>query len=149
MKKIIFLDIDDVCNSYRSLIAFGGYPYVHENHDKFDQVAISLIENVCKKCNAEIVLSSTWRLVKGWEKLRDILNLPIIDKTPALLNGSRGNEISMWLRDNPIFKYVIIDDTSDMLESQLKNFVHVDCKNGFSYENYEKTLKILGVENEG
>jgi len=148
MKKIIFLDIDGVLNSYRSVHAFGDYPNNESNHDKFDHVAVGLIRTVCKKCNAEIILSSRWRLFSGWENLEDVLDLPIIGRTPALLSGSRGQEIAMWLRDNVVFDYVIVDDDSDMLESQKENFVQVDMKEGLSFKNYEQILKILGIEDE-
>lgn len=146
MRKIIFADVDGVLNSYRTVVAFGNYPTRNDTTDNFDLVAVGLLREACKQCNAEIVLSSTWRMDKNWERLGETLNLSIVDRTPQLLTGSRGEEIAMWLRDNLVFEYLIIDDNNDMLKSQQKNFIHVDPKNGFSYENFKQTLEILGVE---
>lgn len=147
MKKIIFLDIDGVLNSYRSCTAYGAYPLRNDTEDKFDMVAVRLIEVACKKCNAEIVLSSTWRLEKDWKNLKETLRLPIIDKTPAVLSGDRGHEISLWLEDNTIFEYVVVDD-NEVGSSHKNNFVRTDPKNGLSYEDYQKILVILGTEND-
>jgi hypothetical protein len=141
--KILFLDIDGVLNSVRSCIAFDGYPYSNSNYEKFDDIAVNLIRKLCKTTNTKIILSSTWRLFKGWDKLYEVLNLPIIDKTPHKLSSTRGEEIDMWLSNNKVDKYAIVDDDSDILVYQLPYFVKVDNTNGLSYENYLQLLKLL------
>lgn len=147
MRKIIFADVDGVLNSYRSCTAFGAYPMDNTSSEKFDMVAVGLIRTACKKCNAEIVLSSTWRLNKNWENLAQTLDLPIVDRTPQVLSEDRGQEITLWLENNTVFNYVIIDDHNDMTEKQQANFIQTDPKNGLLYENYQKILEILGVFN--
>jgi len=141
--KILFLDIDGVLNSVRSCIAFDGYPYSNSNYEKFDDIAVNLIRKLCKTTNTKIILSSTWRLFKGWDKLYEVLNLPIIDKTPHKLSSTRGEEIDMWLSNNKVDKYAIVDDDNDILVYQLPYFVKVDNTNGLSYENYLQLLKLL------
>ncbi len=123
--NILFLDVDGVLNSVRSAIAFDGYPNTH-NTDKFDDISVNLIRTICYKYDVKIVLSSTWRLFKGWEELRNQLQLPIIDKTPHLhLSRNRGGEIQRWLDSHPeVTKYAIIDDDTDMLPHQMEYFVH-------------------------
>lgn len=146
MRKVIFLDIDGVLNSYRSCTAYGAYPSDNTSAEKFDEIAINLIRVACKKCNAEIILSSTWRCDENWENLAQTLDLPIVDKTPdnITLSGSRTLEIEKWLQDNVVFEYVIVDDTFVNLE----NFVQTDPEEGLSYKDYKKILSILGVEDE-
>ena len=140
--KVLFLDIDGVLNSRRSAIAFNGYPSIlDENEDKFDKVAVELIKRVCSQ-GVSIVLSSTWRLDKNFKK---ILGLPIIDRTESLSGKCRGEEIQKWLDKNKVDKWAIIDDDSDMLDSQIKNFAHVDGKNGIMWADYENLCKILDV----
>jgi hypothetical protein len=148
MDKIIFLDIDGVLNSSRSVVAYGGYPYPNGNWRKFDQIALKLIRIVCNRTGAKIVLSSTWRLHVDPVEFGEKLKLPIIDKTCQLFGSRRGQEIQSWLDENKCDRYVIIDDYPDMLESQKDNTIVVDNFDGLSYKNYLSILKILGEEDE-
>lgn len=152
--KILFLDIDGVLNSVRSAVAYNGYPLVLNKEEirgeeKFDEVALNLIRKLCDETGCVIVLSSTWRYYYEPSILGRLLNLPIVDKTPRKLTSSRGEEIRMWFDDwnskiNPkIEKYAIVDDDSDMLESQKEFFVKTSCIDGLSYENYKKLLELL------
>lgn len=66
-------------------------------------------------------------------------------------NGSwdhldRGYEIQEYLDNHSnITNYVIIDDNSDMLESQMKNFLQTDLKTGLTKNDYPKIKKILHI----
>jgi hypothetical protein len=148
--KVLFLDVDGVINSVRSATAFGGFPWKVDSKEikLFDNVAISLIRKICKETNTKIVLSSTWRKTVGWKALRDALKLDIIDATPFTFSERmRGVEINEWLEKHPeVTKYVIVDDDTDMLEAQKKNFVRVDSLEGLSYKNYKQILSIIGNE---
>lgn len=144
--KVIFLDIDGVLNSSRSCYAFGGFP-----HDfgtaamaRFDHVAIALIRKACELTDASIVLSSTWRLLHSVHECANGLDLPIFDKTPGG-GGFRGAQIQEWLDAHPeVEKWVIVDDDSDMLDSQKPQFVQTDFQNGLSYDNYQQIVHLLG-----
>lgn len=143
--KVIFLDIDGVICSIRSAVAGGGYPWrlKEEDIELFDGVAVKLIQKVCQKTDSKIVLSSVWRLHHDFNLIGEKLCLPIIDKTPNKASAMRGEEIAIWLKENQVDKYVIVDDDSDMLVEQFSFFVKVDSRNGLSYENYERILDIL------
>lgn len=150
--KVIFLDFDGVLNSIRSATAFGGYPWnvEAESLKRFDMVAVALIRNLCKEHNITIVLSSTWRKQFTPEFLGEALKLPIIDKTAIKFSGkSRGSEIQEWLDTHPeVTEYAILDDDSDMLETQKGNFVQTCPYEGFSYANYLKLKRVLKIEEE-
>jgi len=145
--KIVFLDIDGVLNSHRSVIAFGGYPHTVVGHERamFDEVAVRLIAGVVRTAGASVVLSSTWRKFDGWEEIGPALGMPIIDRTPSML-GCRGMEIADWLHRHPeVERYAIIDDDSDMLEVQKPFFVHTSHFEGFSWKNAEKLAELMGI----
>lgn len=151
MKKILFLDFDGVLNSHRSSIANCSYPTSNSIFDNFDPIAIGLIRVLCKKTGAEICLSSTWRKSNDWRSLGFRLDLPIKSRTPILESNEkhfdivpRGYEINAWLRENPVDKYAIVDDDSDMLPVQLPYFVRTNPENGLSMQNYDQLLNLLG-----
>lgn len=145
--RIIFLDIDGVLNSTRTCIATGGYPG-EELEDKdlarFDWIAIGLLRRLCESSGIQIVLSSSWRIIVDIKKLGDAMGLPIIDKTPVLAS-SRGNEIARWLSEHPeVGQWAIIDDDSDMLDSQRSRFVRTDGHEGYSWVNHLELCDIFG-----
>ncbi len=142
--KLLFLDIDGVLNSVRSAVAYDGYPHP-EREDKFDDVAVKLIKQLCVKTNCFIILSSTWRIgIPNMILFGKKLDLPIIDRTPRKMSATRGEEIAMYLSEaKDVEKYAIIDDDSDMLKEQIPFFVQTDNRNGISYENYLALLKLL------
>jgi hypothetical protein len=133
--KIIFLDIDGVLNVIpKDFDKYGGtfHPEFVEN-----------LKYIIDKTDAKIVISSSWRsagLIEMQNMWKD-RNLPgeVVGITPYLKGGARvirGHEIQAWLDMHKMgtHSYVIIDDDTDMLDSQLKNFVqtsensdHPDC----------------------
>lgn len=145
--RIIFLDIDGVLNSTRTCIATGGYPGEEleaKDLTRFDWIAIGLLRRLCESSGIQIVLSSSWRIIVDIKKLGDALGLPIIDKTPVLAS-SRGNEIARWLNEHPeVEQWAIIDDDSDMLDSQRSRFVRTDGHEGYSWVNHLELCDIFG-----
>ena len=143
--NIIFLDIDGVLNSYRTVAASGGYPHDFQpwSMDRFDPVAIKLVKSLCLESLASVVLSSSWKHEFTAKEVADGLDLPVIDVTPNLPDV-RGHEIQAWLNAHTGVKnYVILDDCGDMLESQKDHFVQTKHAEGLSYENYCKASEIL------
>lgn len=170
--KVIFLDVDGVLNSTRSMIAY------HEEHlalskagldiplsvyHRIDPVAVRLLNRITD-VNPEVkyVISSTHRKhipdplgngrdMKDMRKYFSLLGLTgeVIGYTPVSANGHRGTEINEWIcneRDHSddLTHYVIIDDDSDMAEAQkLNHFVKTDAEVGFSYRNFKDVLRIL------
>ena len=157
MSKVIFLDIDGVLNNSNHTLKLinllGMEQYYQLNKDlgelPFDYESCVLLHKLIKKTQAEIILSSTWRispyLIKGIERYA---NIEIKDITPKLgFEAIRGNEIQQYLDTHKeITNYVILDDDKDMLENQLNHFVNTDWKVGFCKADYDKALKILKEE---
>jgi len=157
MKKIIFLDIDGVLN------------VISQGHDRFGSVFHShFVDNlkmIIQETNADIVISSTWR-VNGLSEMKEMWSyrgLPgnVIDITPVsrwmdddeIEGKDRGYEIKYWLEHHDIDNYVIIDDDDDMLVEQMSNFVktsgndnhsdYIDIGYGLTKECSQIAINIL------
>lgn len=143
MKKIIFLDIDGV-------ICVDWDKYVDEFGHGFRKEYVGNLARIIKETGALLVISSTWRM-EGLGKMKlmwEMRNLPgqVIDVTP-IMNTPRGEEIAEWLRENPVDRYVILDDDSDMLPEQMNNFVHTvgTKKGGLTAIHADKAIQILNI----
>lgn len=150
MKKIIFLDIDGVlCVIPNNFDDFG--PNFHKTFE-------DNLKHIIEQTNANIVISSTWRLAgldemkRMWKK-RGLAG-EVVDITPSgTMDNIRGDEIQAWLDENEVENYVIIDDDTDFLESQMNNFVRtsenythedsVDIGYGLTKKCAEKAIEIL------
>lgn len=165
MKYIIFLDIDGVfnCQLFYNSKQFNDYKEAKKSLRKSvkskeiermdyysSQICrerIGWFNGLCKEIDAEIVISSTWRMGKTVEQLQEIMDFcggtfKIISKTEH--NGyERGTEISRWLKDNikpethgchyyDFYKYAIIDDDNDMLLNQANHFFQTDNYSGLT-----------------
>ncbi|MBO6272578.1 hypothetical protein J6O48_07335 [bacterium] len=154
--KIIFLDFDGVITTYQSKW-------------KIDMNKIKIINNICNKTNAKIVVSSSWRIgyagdvsafheylkqyfiknqyLDHFKDTFDKFISNIIGMTESI-GGLRGDEINFYLKEHPeVNSYVIIDDDSDMLDQQLFNFVQTDTYEGITERDAKLCVDILnGVE---
>lgn len=147
MKPVIFLDFDGVLNSLRSALAFGG-----TNRMQFDSVAVNLVARLAREADANVVVSSAWRIGSDVMELRSILRAysaslaaRVIDKTPQGCNG-RGAEIAEWMASNPDKhnrSFVILDDDSDMLDGQLPHFVQTRHRDGFGVPEYLRAMRVI------
>jgi len=155
MKKVIFLDIDGVLNTeqtdIRLIEKYGESKYEKYLYDDygriFDDNAVKALRKIIDKTNAQIVISSTWR-VRGLTFLNSLWkkrNMPgkIIGITPSLRLESRGEEIAEWMRRNPVDKYVIIDDNKDILLEQGLNFVKTRWEMGLTESLADQCIEIL------
>lgn len=147
--KVIFLDIDGVLNSTRSCIALGGFghlkPNITEDQAKLDPIALKLMRMLVEETGANVVISSSWRILAKSISEFDFLEMPVIGFTPYL-GSYRGDEIQQWLDNNLTTQYVIIDDDSDMHTDQMKNFVKCNFNYGFGADEFFKAYKILTGE---
>jgi hypothetical protein len=163
MNRYLFLDIDGVLNSERSVAAHGRLTHSGlVKHDMllgntpdpmWDHLAVMLLRTAQAAIGFKIVISSTWRItfsladfhavfdLYGWDT-RDI----IIGKT-GTENGPRGQQIKNWLDTHGKFpyQYCIIDDDSDMLEYQQPFFVETRFENGLSYECFVEIFHVFGI----
>lgn len=130
--KVLFLDVDGVLN----MIGSGGLYALNRKR-------LKLLQNIIEETGAQIVLTSTWRkdtyALKRLSKVLAYRGMKIVDSTPVFWTDAdgnryyRGHEIQDWLNRHPeVETYVILDDDSDMLDSQLRNFVQTDPKHGLT-----------------
>lgn len=162
--KVIFLDVDGVLNSVDSAVAFHYLNSTLKNtmkrrtEEHLDFVSIGLLKALCDKTGAKIVVSSVWRIGRDKADFIDIfaaygwIDFPYLDKTitghPSG-DSRRGREIEHWLDAHPdVTEYIILDDDSDMLDTQLDRFIHVSNVNGFRSKHYCKALRLLGCPDE-
>lgn len=149
--KVLFLDVDGVLNSTRTLVAFNGYPQgLYDAHlAMFDQVALGLVRGLCRQADVKVVISSAWRKDFTWQQIGERLELPTIGQTPMLL-GCRGLEINAWLAKNEgVERYAILDDHADMLAEQMPYFVQTSGEEGLSWRDFSKLCTLFGVNPHG
>ena len=168
--KIIFLDIDGVLNSQRSMLATVGQPVaipqanfaikgMAERQAKLlDPVAVGLLNRLTDADRSiKLVISSTHRMfamkngVVQPDLLCDYMAMlgvtgDVLDATPRL-DLTRGEEIHAWLETNAVTfdDCIIIDDDSDMLEYQWPRFVHCNGEAGFALHDFLLAQQLLGI----
>lgn len=170
--KIIFLDIDGVLNSDHWSKTFinrirSGTVENGENN-QIDPNAVKLLYNLCKQENIGLVISSSWRGLTVDDTKNDFdhythlsnLNEFIIGITPRSKDRFRGNEIQSWLehyKDNDYvsaglyipgtlsdpFSFCILDDDTDMLDSQGMNFINVSNITGITENTIGQVHNLL------
>lgn len=150
--KVIFLDIDGVLNNSKHLTELmellGRKQYfsiINQIHETpFDYRSCKLLQELIKETEAEIVLSSTWRLNdNGIEIIEQYAGISIRDTTPVL-NTIRGEEIKQYLDNHQeITEYIILDDDTDMLKEQMGHLVKVNNRIGFTITEYIQCRNIL------
>ena len=170
MKKVIFLDVDGVLNSDRTL---------YEDISLEDDLILNLKE-IVDKTKAKIILSSSWRLsteaiAKLMDKLDkfglaisgmtcdgvdlDLLEKYKFDTTKKYLytkfdydenkqikiTHDRGAEIFKWLHDHDDCAYVILDDEIEDIKPYFNEsaIVKTSYKTGLTKEDVKKAIQIL------
>lgn len=107
---------------------------VHHRFDNFDKKAVSILNDVLLRTNAEIVISSDWKKhatleeMKEYYKSQGVVKMPLA-YTPSLKNSENRNdledirvtEIKQFLESNEVTSWVCVDDLN---LSSLDNFVH-------------------------
>lgn len=110
--KVLFLDIDGVCNCQSTL----------EHHGSFigiDPVMAERARRIVVEAQCHVVLSSTWRLHANSRKEVVEKVCAFIDTTPSLPTGFRGDEVKWWLERHPeVERYAILDDDEDFWKDQ-------------------------------
>ena len=170
MKKVIFLDVDGVLNSSRTL---------HEDISLEDDLILNLKE-IVNKTKAKIILSSSWRL--STEAVATLMDK--LDKFGLVISGmtcdgvdldwlekyefdatkkyldtkfdydenkqikithDRGAEIFKWLHDHDDCAYVILDDEIEDIKPYFNEpvIVKTSYKTGLTKEDVKKAIQIL------
>lgn len=158
MNKFIFLDIDGVMNSNLFYIGrtqgerYNDWVKEHSEHIAWcayniDPKAVERLNRLTDATGAKIVVSSTWRSDSNLQEVFNLVGIkePIYDITPFMRSRHRGSEIQEWLdRQTEPYRYVILDDDTDMLDWQLPYFIQSDwLKWGLSDEDVEQAIHIL------
>lgn len=146
--KILFLDIDGVCNSKDTMQrssrgVIGIDPYM-----------AFLVGKIQLDTDCKVVLSSSWRhSPQGREEVKKAV-VDFIDITPVCCSGVRGVEIQNWIHKNIPYeereslRYAILDDDSDMLLNQKDNFFKTSWETGLTEEIANAvTLHLNKVDN--
>lgn len=128
--KILFLDIDGVCNSrywYYTRNRVKSESMEHYHAQEFDPECVRMVKHIVKATGCKIVLSSVWRLGEDTRIAVKAEGLDFIDITPTLhrpINTGeeyreRGREVAMWLSQHPeVENYAILDDEGDFFDWQ-------------------------------
>lgn len=145
IEKVIFLDIDGVIaltygiNLPQSEWLLGtAYP--------FDPPCVEVLNQILKKTDAEIVLTSQWRVDYSIDELDEIFIWNKVAKIPIAITTyvggfSRCFEIENFLAKNRVKKFVIIDDMK--LDCYPKNFIHTNMDTGLNSKHIELITKML------
>lgn len=165
--KILFTDVDGVLNSadYMRNRRAIRRPSPHA----IDAVTVPRLNTVTDRTGAKIVISSSWRIGKAVERLREIFALhgitgDVIGLTPSLYEwytkddkvcskrAERGFEIDCWLDEwpsdprfaelGPVESFAIVDDNSDMVHLAHR-LVKTDWDTGLLDEHVERLIIML------
>lgn len=150
--KVVFLDIDGVCNNKKFLnqCRLHGVPV----DDWIDPEAVKRLNRITDETGAVIVVSSTWRLpfMHRFSDLKALLfkhgiTAKVKDMTPNQnrVNG-RGGEIQKWLDTwmfTEVTSFVILDDDNDMNDLG-KFLVRTSMEDGLQDRHVEEAIRILG-----
>lgn len=153
MPNVIFLDMDGVLCTQRANAALSSNQFWRH----LDPLGTKMVEKLCIEHDAQLVLSSTWRISFDMHAMTVMLcvagfaDVPWHQnwKTPDMsrMGKTRGEEIAEWMtRHGKPDQYVILDDDPSMLPEQLSNFVQTDVNDGILWTHYEKADQILGTK---
>ena len=149
--KILFLDIDGVCNSAETFKAMGKQRF------PLDPYMVFLVGKIQLDTDCKVVLSSAWRHHPESVEHINKYVVPIYDKTESCSSGIRGAEIHQWLNKNvegfsstgykdDRFRIAILDDDSDMLLWQKDCFFKTSWQKGLTKEIADKIINHLNKD---
>lgn len=155
--KVIFLDFDGVLatSKHQQQLAATNKPLQDEYGAVFDPASVDCLKRICDSTDADIVVTSTWKIDLGAGGIRMMWadrNLPgkFRGVTPNIDPIRRGEEIAAWLAAHGNdCRYVIIDDcpfTDFFQEEQLPHLFRVDERIGLDAETMEKVIDYLKNE---
>jgi hypothetical protein len=152
--KLIFLDIDGVLNSgafYRERPPEARLALSDETwwQEMIDAEAVARLNRIIAETGANVVISSSWRIVLDAGALRSVLKAcgfegEIIGVTDQLVEGTRGDEIVAWLAHtaHDVEAFAILDDDEDMGEL-VGRLIRTTWELGLQDEHVERALELL------
>jgi len=156
--KVLYLDFDGVMNTPKFIRSLGDSKHSFNNwrwySEQIDPKHIGFLQEILSASNANIVVSSSWRLMNDTFACDTILRAhglrgKIVDVTPRpfeMPNGKRSeraDEIQAHLDANPhIKKFCILDDLLDMKHLS-KYFVQTDMYSGLEAACVTQAVALL------
>lgn len=159
---IVFLDIDDVLNSARLAAACRDFDVEIAPPARIplrgDTVAVDLLNRICERCDARIVVSSSWVRVLGWAYTREWLLRSGLDAQHLHeeacvfygLRGSKRHAIRDWLEDQPeipLSRICVVDDDTSLFEREdpmRRRQVVVDGPDGLRLKHFKAIISKIG-----
>lgn len=154
--RVIFLDYDGVLNRIDPPHYKTPETMVGEIMTMAEPELISRLNLLVERTGTEIVLSSSWRHMPDWREAMKASGIvkPLLDRTPRYsdhkkygihhIDLCRGHNIQDWLDAHPeVTRYAIIDDSSDMLASQMPNYFQTRTAEGLTQEIAEAIERHL------
>lgn len=138
--KIVFLDIDGVMNNPTN--------WGRRGEGAILRHTCEMMNEVVKKTDCKIVISSTWRKIYPVCEIRKFFmshgwRAPIIGRTPDSRDGFRGGEVAEYLKmmnlEDPT--YVCVDDEGDFFPHQ--PLVQTSGYVGLTQADADKIVAIL------
>jgi Swiss Army Knife RNA repair-like protein len=119
-----------------------------DRYGDLDPECVGVLNEIVARGDADVVVSSTWRLGRSIAELQAMLEAAgfvgrVVGKTPTGIAGAgRADEIAAWLAEHAVHDYVIIDDHVDMgaLRARL---VHTDPGRGLQPDDAARALAVL------
>lgn len=155
--KALFLDCDGVINHHAVYAECAKRQGQTKPEDWVDPVCVALVNEICARTGAVIVISSSWRnYLKGGEGVRDVLALKgltaeVVGHTLLLedrdklgwYGGTRWNEIEYWLEGHPeVTHWAVLEDALvDGIPPE--NLVRTTLKLGLTRDGVERAVAIL------
>ncbi|MBB3175472.1 hypothetical protein FHR90_003328 [Endobacter medicaginis] len=162
---IVFLDIDGVllptaCWSLKSAIDAwqrlrwctdeSERELIYTNDVQFSAVAIALMNQLCTRCRAQIVLVTSWRWHHSQEYIRRILSSHGVaeehwhaDYACVDTGGGKRADVDEWLsRHAEVTAWVVVDDQSGELGFA---DLGIDGEQGLTISSYRRACELLGA----
>lgn len=154
--KIIFLDIDGVLVTWDSLHEWGlSRPTKSRSGGMLDPGPVKILNEIIEKTGASIVISSSWRIGRTLDKLKEDLAeggvncSTMIDFTPRRNDAKRGLEIQEWLNHHYFItktqpeKMVILDDEISDMGPFKHLVVQSNMETGLTEVHLARVLEML------
>lgn len=158
--RVLFLDIDGVLNHH------GVYQECSKRKGKtipcdwVDPTRVALLNEICERTGAVVVISSSWReYLGGWPTVQEVLvqrgfTGQVVDHTIMLrdrmrlnwLSGTRWDEINYWLTWHPeVTQWVVLEDALiDGIPPE--RLIHTNLTTGLTREGVERAVTILRMD---
>ena len=166
MANYIFLDIDGVMNNRRDWMSkVDDKAEQFHCHRMFCDEAWQLLSDTCRKVNASVILSSSWRLGLTYDENDNVIArdnnchsstklLEYFDKYNIKLAGitvnnwsERGQQIIKYVMDHLEIEddFVVIDDESFDIREYISEdqFIKTEFETGLLSEHCEKIIKYF------